>query len=330
MNVNLQFSFSDFTYNAPIIVQKRDIKTNKILSVKISINENQNVELIGTVDLCALPNFHNHNVLEWKYVLETFFKEHEFDFSRIELTRPFFNTTTSEKSFDGELLAIVETILFAIIEKKFPEQLSAIEKKPVKLNALYSPDIHFEEIPECLKIKIRPNPINLTSTITVINQLREKKASIRFRLDGNRCFNLIELENFLMNLKEKCGPLETMIEYIEEPFKNYSDTLYFAQKYTIPLAIDESLISYKDTLFKIPKNTFLIAKPSLLGISKTFEILNTFREKVIISSSYETASASRALLYLAAMNPGTCHGLDTQKFLPKYLSIKETHFCLPF
>jgi len=71
----------------------------------------------------------------------------------------------------------------------------------------------------------------------------------------------------------------------------------------------------------------------LIGISKSFEIMDIGREShhnIVISSSYETKSAIRPLLYLAANNPYTYHGLDTLKYLPKDLGIVVENFSLDF
>lgn len=326
MKINLRFNFKDFAYTSPIAVRNKTLTTNQMLSVEIFHND----QLINKIELCSLPFFHNYNLREWKCVLEDFFSEHELNFSQIKLDHPFFNTTVSTLQHEGELLFVIESILFAVIEKLFPESLSHIEKKPIKLNALYSHFLAIEEIPDCLKIKIRPVTSNMIETANLIHDLREKNANIIFRLDGNGSFELSELEVFLDYLAVNCGSLEQFIEYIEEPFKNINDLTSFRKMCSIPIALDESLLPYRNSLFLLPKKTYLIVKPSLLGISKSFEIMKMYKEKMIISSSFETASALRPLMFLAAMNPKTYHGLDTLKFLPKELSMQCEKYFLSF
>ncbi len=326
MKVTLKFYFSEFSYTAPIIVNRFQISKNRLLKIDIFNHE----ELISTLNLSALPHFHNYNVDEWKYTLDTFYTDRELDFFNIDLSKPFFNTTTSGTNYSGELLFIIESILFAVIERKYPQALSSIDKITIKVNALYSPDLELEDLPEYIKIKIRPTKENLDDTIAVIKNLKGKKTDILFRLDGNRSFEFSELVNFLNQIKREFGPLEQIIEYIEEPFKNYSDSYSLSNYSTIPVALDESLLLFIDQLSKIPKDSYVIVKPSLLGISKSFEILNLFKDKAVISSSYETKDSIRPMMYLAALNPYTFHGLDTLKFLPKDLSIKIVNFCLPF
>lgn len=326
MKINLKFDFSEFSYTAPIIVNQFKIFKNRVLSVSIFEDDN----LIDNIHLTSLPHFHNYSLEEWRYTLETFFLDRKLDFSSIDLTLPFFNTTKSQTIFQGELLFVIENVLFAVIEKKFPHVLAHIKKYPIKINALYSPDLLMKEFPECLKIKIRPTKENLKETIELIKKLKEKKSDVIFRLDGNRSFEFSELIYFLNHINRAHGPIENYIQYIEEPFKNYSDSYLFSNYYSIPLALDESLLLFIDHLYKIPKDSYLIVKPSLLGISKSFEILNLFTSRVVISSSYESKDSIRSLMYLAALNPTTFHGLDTLKFLPNNLSIEIVNFCLPF
>ena len=78
-----------------------------------------------------------------------------------------------------------------------------------------------------------------------------------------------------------------------------------------------------ENLDRIPSGNTLILKPSLLGISKSFEIIkyaNFHRLNTVISSTYDSSSAMIPYYFLAALSPTTFHGLDTLKFLPNDLS----------
>jgi O-succinylbenzoate synthase len=194
-----------------------------------------------------------------------------------------------------------------------------------------------DHLPECLKIKIRPHQNNLNETIELIKSLFKIKPDIHLRLDGNRRFELADLTSYVENLERGCGPLLfSAIEYIEEPLKNTYDFYSFNQIYSYAIAIDESLEVYKNQLTQfrnLPNGLNLILKPSIFGISKSFEIIKyaaSFQHNVVISSTYETATAIRPLIYLAALNPSTYHGLDTLKFLPKDLSIESENYSLNF
>lgn len=340
MKIKLSFKTSDFYYTAPIIVQNYSLIKNQLLHISIFQNE----KFLSQLELSPLPYFHQYNLQEWQYTLENFFQFNNLNLDDIVLDSPLFNMVKSKKirSIEGELLFIIENVLFSVIEKCAPHVLSFIEKRPIKINALYNSLYHshilkMDSLPECLKIKIRPTPNNLHETIELIKFLFKHKPEIRLRLDGNRRFEILDLTRYIEKLEKGCGPLLfSAIEYIEEPLKNAYDFHSFNQIYSYAIAMDESLEVYKNQLTKLknfPAGLNLILKPSIFGISKSFEILkyaSGAHQNVIISSTYETASAIRPLLYLSAMNPTTYHGLDTSRFLPEHLGIKSENYVLNF
>ena len=335
MKIKLKFLISEFYYTAPIIIQKHSIIKNQLLKISILENEQE----IHTLELSALPGFHQYNIQEWQYTLDNYFHEISLNLDNIKLDMPLFNMVKNHNSrgIEGELLFIIESVLFKVIEKRKPEILNLITKNPIKVCALYSNLLKQDKLPECLKIKIRPNLANLNETIELIKYLLKNKPNIQIRLDGNRSFELAELTNYIENLERGCGPLIfSAIQYIEEPLKNTFDYYSFNQIYPYAIALDESLEVYKNKLSDLnnfPAKTFLVLKPSIFGISKSFEILkyaSKFQHQVIISSTYETLSAIKPLLYLAAINPSSYHGLDTMKFLPKHLGIEIDNFVLNF
>lgn len=332
MRIDLQFSTSTFNYTAPITVQKNIIKTNQLLRVSIF---NKDI-FLGKIDLSPLPFFHQYSLKEWQYVLLNFFFAKELNLENIKLDLPFFNMTESseDQKPDGELLFIIENILFKIIEYHSPQILNLSDKKIIKVNSLHNNFIQMTALPDCLKIKIRPTLKNLDETIHLINEVITYKPNILLRLDGNKTFELSELQFFMNKLEKECGPiLSSLIDYIEEPFKNFFDIHSFKQRFNYSVALDESLFIYKNHLNLLPLKSQLVLKPSLFGISKSVEILKnapSFKHNVVISSAYETTSALEPLLYLAAMNPKTYHGLDTSKFLPKEFGIESDKYTLKF
>lgn len=321
MKISLQFETVDFLYTSPIVIQKHTLAYNQMLIVSV-FSQNS---FLGLVELSTLPHFHQYSLKEWHYTLAHFFSRYEINLDHILLNKPFFNMVNATESYEGELLFAIESVLFVVLEKLAHRTLSLIEKKPVKINGLYSPFIPLETIPKCIKIKIRPNANNLAETILTINHLLKNQPTIRLRLDGNRSFEIKDLVNYMENLKNACGPSFILaIDYLEEPLKNINQQIEFNKIYYYPMALDESLIAYKNHLSqlkKFPLGLNLILKPSLLGISKSFQIMSLFKDNCIVSSSYESLSALRPYLYLAALNPTTFHGLDTLKFLPKSFGI---------
>lgn len=325
MKLRLDFSIFDFSYTFPIQVKNHYILENQILSVDIYLNDFH----IKKIDFTNLFNFHNYTLIEWKKTLENFFIDEDFFLDEIILEKPFFNMIKTSKVIKGELLFIIESVLFSIIEKKSPETLAHIKKSPIKLNALYNPSSHYDilkNIPECIKIKIRPTKSNFNSTFEIINSLLAVKSDILFRFDGNQTFEVFELLDFLSNVNI---PLKNIM-YLEEPLKNFNELSAFEKNNSISYALDESVLAFIENIYKLPKNHPIILKPSLIGISKCFEILKNRKKNIIISSTYETISAMNPMIYLAAALPDSYHGLDTFKFLPKHLSTDTLNYSLSF
>jgi hypothetical protein len=254
-----------------------------------------------------------------------FFDQHQVDLSDIKLELPFFNTINSpvDHYLTGELKAIIENVLFLIIEKYGPPLFSSLNTQLIKCNTLYSKDVPLKKDLECLKIKIRPTKENIEETSKILSSLFENNYPIKIRLDGNRTFSLVTMIDYLEKLELIHGEaFKQSIEYLEEPFDKFTDAFEFKTLKAYSVAIDESLINYKnhlDQLNLVGTHLNLILKPSLFGISKSIEIINWARvnqHNVIISSSYESKSAMRILHYLASLCPLSYHGLDTEKFRP--------------
>lgn len=320
----------DITYNWPVIVRSRNVVTNKLLCVSISTD----LGYAGDIELAPLPLFHCYNVQQWKYVLDDFFYRNKICLDNIDLARPFFNTVDGDNSvYTGELLFIIESVLFCILEKQ--TDAIKVKKQNIKINALYSPSVPLNESIGCLKIKIRPNEESLKETANAIKQMHLLNPGCKFRLDGNQTFLLAELCQFIEGLfKILPEDVQNDLEYLEEPLKNFYDFSSFSRLYPYPQAIDESLLSLNDfNKIQMNEGTYFIIKPSLFGISKSLQMIkfslhNGFLP--VISSSYETKNTIRSLLYLASMNAETFHGLDTLKFLPSPYGIEVINNTLTF
>lgn len=323
MKLKLRFESFDFQYKKPIPVKKWYVRYNQALVVYASADGKEE----AVIHLTSLPHFHDYNILEWKFALEDFFSSEDLNFNHIELSSPFFNTTNARSYNESELLFVIESVLFAFIEKNFIAALASIPKTDIKINGLYSKELGLEEIPECLKIKIRPGDEKIFDTIQLMKDLVEKKSTIRFRLDGNRTFDLVQMIQLAHQLEK--NHLLHLVEYIEEPFKNFSDIYQFQKISSIPLALDESVVPFIDRPDQFP-DFFFILKPSLVGLSTCFKLAKHFGNKIIISSSFELPTCFRSFLYLAALNPDQYHGLDTLKYLPNKYTKEAKTFLLSF
>lgn len=327
-SIILGFLILPLEYSEPIVVNQKTLSSNRLLRVTLDHSI--------SLDLSALADFHHYNLEEWRYTLDQFFKENAIDYHSISLSLPYFNMIKDPTmTLQGELLFVVESVLFALIEKNAPSLLFSSHNHTIKINGLYNKNVSPINVPECLKIKISPTSESLIETYSLMTEMLLVNPEILFRLDGNRRFELHELIVFMSEIEKNCGiEIKNSIEYLEEPLKNKAEYTQFNQVSPYPLALDESMSGFLlnlDLLKELPPDTTLILKPSLFGISKCFEIIQKCRELglcCVISSTYESKSAIRPLLYLALQSPFTYHGFDTLKYLPEELSIKTENYTL--
>lgn len=338
MKIALSFSLSEIFYTEAIYVQKQQLLKNRVLSVNIRSLDDLNQPIIAKINFTPLPHFHQHTLEEWKFTLDSFFTDLEISFKEIHLDSPYFNMAkTTQNLYKGELLFIIESVLFSLIEKYSPQTLCLPENTTLKMNALYTSQSSLKNTPGCLKIKIRPTLESLSETQQMIENLLQKNPHVRLRLDGNRTFELDDLLYFMEALVKHSGPkLLGAIEYLEEPLKNYYEYSSFLKYFSIPLAFDESMngyIEHLEFLTKLPPHSHIILKPSLWGLSLSYKLMKIAKlrgHNVIISSTYEDQSAIRPLLFLAAQNPNSYHGLDTLKFHSKQNNMNFKNFSLSY
>lgn len=333
MKLTLDFIISEFEYTEPIIVRSHVIKNNQLLSIKVTNHD----EFIAQLDLSALPYFHQYSAIEWKYTLLHIFSQQDISLKEISLEMPFFNMLKNipDVYAHGEFLFIIESILFLVVEKYSPQSLNNYSKESIRSNALMGENFNFDSNPACIKLKIRPTLENLSKTKLAMKTLLTNNPDTKIRLDGNRSFELLDLIQFMHECERF---FETrflnFIEYIEEPLKNSLENNIFSNQTKYTLALDESLEMMTDlNRVNLDVISAIVIKPALLGISKSNQLMKEAMSlgiNAVISSSYETKSAIRPLLYLAHINPHTFHGFDTLKYLPKDLSIESANLSLKF
>lgn len=143
----------------------------------------------------------------------------------------------------------------------------------------------------------------------------------KLRLDPNRAWDLETYEFWVQQLPD----LGKSVEFIEEPFQpglvDSEALVEIATRSPVPLALDESLS--EDGIAKwldLSWPGYWIVKPSLCGVPTWMDTLQPVREKVIISSVFETAVGINHLLGIANAYPDTAHGLGTGAFFNDALS----------
>lgn len=143
--------------------------------------------------------------------------------------------------------------------------------------------------------------------------LKNLKNDEKIRLDGNQKMT----PDQLVELLEKLKNYWSLIDYIEEPFKDHLQTANWS--HTVPLALDESLSYFLST--SLPSHIKnVVLKPSLYGFKKSLEIIASLNSRnivVTLSSSFEGPIGLSAIFALAHFQ-NTHHpnpaGLDTLKY----------------
>lgn len=150
----------------------------------------------------------------------------------------------------------------------------------------------------------------------LLNSLKENE---RIRLDPNRSWTREDLDIWLDFLT----PNADKVEFIEEPLApgilSPQDLTEFAEDSPIPLALDESLSNDGiEPWLDLNWPGFWVIKPSVLGTSNQTSRLS--KEKVVISSVFETGIGMNSLISIAEDFPNIDHGLGTGNYFDDKLS----------
>ena len=163
------------------------------------------------------------------------------------------------------------------------------------------------------KLKVGNAPIaEDIATCNALTQVIADRAILR--LDANKSWSLEQAFEF-------CNAIDfKVIEYIEEPLKDFSEAGEFYSETLIPVAIDESLKKYSLKEVKSFDGVeIVILKPTLIGgfekITHMVEEARAYGLQTILTSTFESGIGLRALANLAASySKHTTVGLDTAKW----------------
>nr|BDT28375.1 o-succinylbenzoate synthase [Bacteriovorax sp. HI3] len=297
--MDVKLSFETLSYTKPVPVRGKVISKNRFLKVTL---------LERDYFISVLPGFHESSLEELSLKIKRFFTSYSLNFSAIDFDKKFFNLVGSDTFLDSlkaEALFNIEAILLGMIRTTHPQLFSHEE---ILINDLYRPGDELEKFKnsQCVKIKIDHN---LLATRNLLIELHQTNPELKFRLDGNRQFELNEMIEFYQILKTHIPERAFYnIDYIEEPFKNFYDTLVFEKRAEIPVAIDESF----EQLAARPELPWpAVIKPSLFGISfVSFWLRNHPENRAVISSSFEHPTIMEGLYFLARKRSMEFHGLS--------------------
>lgn len=298
--IKVAFSYETLSYKRPVPVRGKVISENLFLKATV---------LEEDYFLSTLPHFHQATLQEIAFKVHHFFENYTLDFTNIDFTKKLFNMATLDFVLEGlhsETLFNIESILLGIISKTHPH---LIPHTPVLVNELYRPDTPLDAYKDtqCLKIKIAPKEER--KILSLIKELHAINPSMKFRLDGNRQFEIEELIHLYETLEKGLSSQAFLqIDYLEEPLKNFYETFLFQKRAKINIAIDESFQSLvqSNKLFSP-----IVIKPSLIGISPVISLLRSRQDlRFIISSSFEHPTIMRGLYFLSSERPSEFHGLE--------------------
>lgn len=162
-------------------------------------------------------------------------------------------------------------------------------------------------------VKIKVGGADVPSDAELVRQVADALGpEVAIRLDANRAWSLKEAARF----GEHLGEID--IEYLEEPLRDHTQLPELAQHSSLPIALDESLMSIPpDRLIPFRGLTAVIIRPTLLGgLEQAVKYILRARDaglSAVISSAFESACGCGILCNLAAAlgETGTPIGLDT-------------------
>jgi len=164
-------------------------------------------------------------------------------------------------------------------------------------------------------IKVKVGRDDYEEDLKTISEIRKVDNDLKLRIDANAKWNKEEALEYLKRLESY------IIQYAEQPVKELNDFLFLKDKTKIPLAVDESIRSFKDAEEFITKRaaSFLILKPMMLGgIIPTLKIADLAKEngiETVVTSSFETVVGRTGVVNAAALiNNNLAHGLGTADY----------------
>lgn len=164
-------------------------------------------------------------------------------------------------------------------------------------------------------IKVKVGRESLDKDIININkllQITDNKQTLR--LDANQSWTLEQATRFFKEVPSE------RITFIEEPLKvsannGFEDYVNWSTAINTPFALDEQVQNPDFKLIPIQGLSTIVIKPMLIGLKRTFEMVDQAIDldiNVVISSSYESSLTLNFLYQLSAQLPNSLPpGLDT-------------------
>lgn len=226
----------------------------------------------------------------------------------------------------------LETAFFSLQQARLEEEERFRLSPTVAVNGLVQPG-DFSQLEEQLAqvlalgfrtIKLKVGRKTIKEEINMVHKISSLlPPGVHLRLDANRLWNLEQAVVFGLGIKG------IELEYIEEPCKDYECLQEFYHRTSLPIALDESLVSAAFSFASIPVGVVaLVLKPSRLGgvycLLEWMEKALQKGLKPVLSSCFEAGPGFAQLLYLCSMLHGveSASGLDTLKYFNQDLFVE--------
>jgi len=179
--------------------------------------------------------------------------------------------------------------------------------------------------PNKIKLKVAREPVEVD--IANFQQLCQLNPQLKIRCDANQAWSEQQAAQFFNSINIQ------QLDYIEEPTADHQVNLQLAERYELPIALDETL-QQPDFIYQHHQaiKAFVI-KPTIVGnkkkIDRLVSIANQQSIQVSFSSSFESAIGLQMLQdlanhYLQCYPQLTLSlGIDTLKYFSGELLIKE-------
>ena len=331
-------NFSFYPINIPFInaikVGQETIEKKQSIYLKLTFSNKKS----GIGEVSLLPGLIKLSIQEAEEEIKSFLtplikkklNHLKEPINESQLSTLFFNKLPKpQQKLSSPIVFALESAILTWNKVTFPKNFEGLfpevkESFSIPVNdLLYPKDCKFDLKASAFKIKIgrfdKNNKEKEISFIkTVAKKLRQKNQfPKRIRLDGNKSFTPIALQNYINRFDTDTIK---QIEYLEEPLKDINQWNEFYKTNKIGLGLDESILNLKKKAFSLPMGVeALILKPSQIGgISKFFFFSNwglKRKIKIVVSSTFESSLGLFTLSILASKQKNTPSGLNTYKFL---------------
>lgn len=207
-------------------------------------------------------------------------------------------------------------------QKLLAETLDENYQPDLEVNALLhgSPQNILQDAQDLLTagystLKVKLAGMKIKEAVATVEQLTKIfNGRALLRIDANRSWSLAEALEFAKEVDYG------IIEYLEDPLKNFNEIPQLYNETMMPIALDESLKSHSLKEIKsIDGIEVVILKPTLLGgFEKTKALIDeahAYGLRVVISSTFESGVGLRGLAHLAAsFSRHVAAGLDTGRW----------------